>query len=96
MVSSQSQPKGIGDGIGIYSSMPLFMVKGASMPGPTKQKYKQLPALKKLNHAALHNLITVTHTPKKRAGTVLDQGINKLRPINVKQERESLYDDVMN
>ena len=65
-------------------------LKGIAGPDPAQRISKISRVLPKLNH----NHITLVSTPKITIGH--DKELFKIRPANVKQEKESLYDDVLN
>lgn len=67
--------------------------KGKRRPGTASRK-AQLNFGKKLGYGALQ--AGNPNAPMSaKAGSLIDLEISKLRPKNVQQERERLYDDVM-
>ena len=65
-------------------------LKGLSGPDSAQRISKISRVLPKLNH----NHLALNSNPKITIGN--DKELFKIRPANVKQEKESLYDDVLN
>ena len=65
-------------------------IKGPAWQDSTQKLSKISRVLPKLNH----NLIMLNQTPKMTL--THDKELFKIKPVNVRQEKESLYDDVLN
>ena len=69
--------------------------KGKRRPGTASRK-AQLNFGKKLGYGAVQSIAGNPNAPMSaKAASLIDLEISKLRPKNVQQERERLYDDVM-
>ena len=69
--------------------------KGKRRPGTANRK-AQLQFGKKLGYGAAQSIAGNPNAPMSaKAASLIDLEISKLRPKNVQQERERLYDDVM-